>query len=196
MIFGYARVSTSEQNTDLQRDALEGAGVDPKNIFEDRGISGATQATQRQGFSELMKRVQNGDGIVVWKLDRLGRSMADVVNIVLMFTKKNIILRSLQDGVNTSTPLGRALVGILASFSQLDRENISERVRAGMAAAKKRGVPLGRKRRATVETGHIVDMYLQQGLSYTKLAQQMNIGRATAWQAHKLFVEAEIGRTV
>ena len=75
MIFGYARVSTSEQNTDLQRDALEGAGVDPKNIFEDRGISGATQATQRQGFSELMKRVQDGDGIVVWKLDRLGRSM-------------------------------------------------------------------------------------------------------------------------
>ena len=152
MVFGYARVSTSEQNTDLQRDALEGAGVDPKNIFEDRGISGATQATQRQGFSELMKRVQNGDGIVVWKLDRLGRSMADVVNIVLMFTKKNIILQSLQDGVNTSTPLGRALVGILASFSQLDRENISERVRAGMAAAKKRGVPLGRKRRATVES--------------------------------------------
>lgn len=95
MIFGYARVSTSEQNTDLQRDAPEGAGVDPKNIFEDRGISGATQATQRQGFSELMKRVQNGDGIVVWKLDRLGRSMADVVNIVLMFTKKNIILQSL-----------------------------------------------------------------------------------------------------
>jgi len=146
-----------------------------------------------------MKRVQNGDGIVVWKLDRLGCSMADVVNIVLMFTKKNIILRSLQDGVNTSTPLGRALVGILASFSQLaqlDRENISERVRAGMAAAKKRGVPLGRKRRATVETGHIVDMYIQQGLSYTKLAQQMNIGRATAWRAHKLFVEAEMGRTV
>ena len=139
MLYGYTRVSTDDQSHALQRDALILAGVSEENIYGDT-TTGKRNAGERPEFSRMLERLSQGDIVLVWKLDRLGRSMLDVVQTVTTLADRSIYLRSLQEGVDTATPLGRALVGILASLAQLERENIRERVKAGMDAASRRGV--------------------------------------------------------
>lgn len=145
MIYGYARVSTDTQDTALQTDALIAAGV--ADIFEDHGVSGTTEAASRPGFSACLARLRPGDTLVVYSLSRLGRSMLDVMTTVQTLNAAGIVVRSVTEPFDTGSPMGRAMAGMLAVFSQLERDLISERTKAGLAAAKSRGKKLGRPKK-------------------------------------------------
>ena len=147
MIVGYARVSTEEQHLDLQIDALEQAGCDV--IYEDQGISAV--AKHRPGFERAMAALSDGDVFVVWKLDRAFRSLRNALDMLEEFEKRDIQFRSLTDQIDTTTPMGKCMYQIRNAFSELERNLISERTKAGMEAAKKRGATLGRPRKLNDE---------------------------------------------
>lgn len=134
MQIGYVRVSTNDQNTDLQRNALNCAGCEL--IFEDK-ISG-TKA-ERPGLKKLLRTLSEGDTLVVWKLDRLGRSMRHLVVLVEELRERGINFRSLTDSIDTSTPMGRFFFHIMGALAEMERELIVERTRAGLAAARAKG---------------------------------------------------------
>ncbi|RZL18143.1 MAG: recombinase family protein, partial [Sphingomonas sp.] len=131
MLIGYARVSTSEQNLTLQTDALTAAGCE--RICSDK-VSGAK--ADRPGLSEALNVARRGDTLVIWKLDRLGRSMKGLVELAADLATRGIELRSLTDGIDTATPTGRLLFHILASIAEMERELIRERTMAGLLAAR------------------------------------------------------------
>lgn len=141
--WGYMRVSTVHQDTDLQRLALVDAGVAVSNVFADT-VSGTSDAASRQGMSSLLSRVQEGDTVTVWRIDRLGRSVVDVLTTVQDLAARGVQVRSLVDGIDPSTATGRLILGMMATLAEYERELIAERVRAGVMAAKARGVRFGR----------------------------------------------------
>lgn len=140
MKIGYARVSTEEQNLDMQLHALEAIGCE--QIFEDRGISGAV--SERPGLESALTTLRKGDVLVVWRLDRLGRSLHHLIEIVTSLKDQGIGFLSVQEQINTTSSGGRFYLHILAALAEFEREMIRERTKAGMAAAKRRGVKLGR----------------------------------------------------
>ncbi|WP_238987568.1 recombinase family protein [Roseovarius dicentrarchi] len=142
MKIGYARVSTEEQNLDLQIEALTDAGCD--RIVTDKGQSGARAAEGRPGFSEAMALLAPGDQIIVWKLDRVGRSIADLIHLLKTFDERGVEFRSLTDGIDTTTAGGRLVFHIMGALAEFERSLIQERTKAGLRAAKKRGKRLGR----------------------------------------------------
>lgn len=137
---GYARVSTREQNLDLQLDALKAAGCD--EIFTDQGISGT--AIDRDGLSQALEAVGQGDTLIVWKLDRLGRSLGFLATLIAQFGDDGKGFVALQDGIDTNTSGGKLVFHIMAALAEFERDLISERTVAGMSAAKKRGKHIGR----------------------------------------------------
>jgi len=139
-IIGYARVSTEEQNLDLQIDALKAVGCD--QIFKDHGISAI--AKKRLGFDQAMQTLKDGDTFVIWKLDRAFRSLHHALDMLEIFEKRQIAFRSLTNQIDTTTPEGKFMYHIRFAFAELERNLISERTRAGMQAAKKRGKHIGR----------------------------------------------------
>lgn len=142
--FGYTRTSTRDKQTDdLQRRALITAGVDAKNVYSDQ-ISGSKEAKGRRGWSELDGKLREGDELVVWRLDRIGRSMVDVVTTIDDLTDRGIKLMSVTDGIDPETPSGRLVLQILSSLAEYERSLIRERVQAGVDAARERGVQFGR----------------------------------------------------
>lgn len=144
MKFGYTRTSTRDKQTDdLQRRALIAAGVDAKNIYSDQ-ISGSKKARTRTGWSELDAQLRQEDELVVWRLDRIGRSMVDVVTTIDDLTERGIKLMSVTDGIDPETPSGRLVLQILSSLAEYERSLIRERVQAGVDAARERGVRFGR----------------------------------------------------
>ena len=144
MIIGYVRVSSQDQNLDLQLEALRQAGCD--KIYEDK-TSGAK--AERPGLKLALEVLREGDTLVVWKLDRLGRTVKQLVSFVSEFEEQGIHFKSLTDALDTSTPSGRFFFHIMASLSQMERELMLERTRAGLAAARIRGKMGGRKRKMT-----------------------------------------------
>lgn len=140
MQIGYARVSTEEQNLDLQWQALKAAGCD--TIFEDYGVSGA--AANRPALKRALAGMKCGDVLVVWKLDRLGRSLPHLIEVITGLREAGVGFCSLQEQIDTTSPGGRFYLHILAALAEFERELISERTRAGMKAARRRGVHLGR----------------------------------------------------
>ncbi|MET4144333.1 recombinase family protein [Arthrobacter sp. UYCo732] len=144
MKLGYARVSTTDQDARMQIAALVEAGVEEKNIFTDH-MSGAKTAKERPGLTELLKYARDGDQVYCWRIDRLGRSLIDVLNTVDEMTKRGIALHSLIDGVDPSTPSGRLQLGLFATLAEYERELINERVRFGVMAAQARGVRFGKQ---------------------------------------------------
>lgn len=141
MLIGYIRVSKNDgsQTTDPQRDALIAAGVDPKNIYEDYA-SGKSDA--RPGLDAALKALRQGDVLIVWKLDRLGRSLLHLVNIIHDLTTRDIGFRVLTGhgaSIDTTTPSGKLVFGIFAALAEFERELISERTKAGLASARARG---------------------------------------------------------
>ncbi|HAT1685434.1 TPA: recombinase family protein [Klebsiella oxytoca] len=136
---GYIRVSTNDQNTDLQRNALISAECE--QIFEDK-MSG-TKAS-RPGLKRALKRLQSGDTLVVWKLDRLGRSVKNLVALISELHDRNIHFRSLTDSIDTSTPMGRFFFHVMSALAEMERELIVERTKAGLAAARANGRVGGR----------------------------------------------------
>ncbi|EPN1928637.1 recombinase family protein [Cronobacter dublinensis] len=146
MQVGYVRVSTNDQNTALQRNALESSGCEL--IFEDK-MSGKT--ADRPGLKKLLRVLSEGDTLVVWKLDRLGRSMRNLVILIEDLRQRGINFRSLTDSIDTSTPMGRFFFHVMGALAEMERELIIERTRAGLAAARAEGRIGGRRPKLTKE---------------------------------------------
>ena len=145
MLIGYCRVSSESerQSLDLQKDALLKAGVDRRNIFEDR--SSGSKGT-RPGLSKALDFLHEGDVLVVWKLDRLGRSLSHLIEILNQLKRRGIAFLSLTDNIDTSTPSGSFFFHVFGALAQFERELIRERVNAGLEAARTRGRIGGRPR--------------------------------------------------
>jgi DNA invertase Pin-like site-specific DNA recombinase len=143
MLIGYMRVSTADQNLGLQRDALIAAGMSPERIYEDV-CSG--RAVERPGLSRALEVARDGDALVIWKLDRIGRSLPHVVGLVGDLQKRGIGLKVLTGDVDTTTAAGRLVFGIFATLAEFERDLIHERTMAGLAAARARGRSGGRPR--------------------------------------------------
>ena len=137
------RVSTASQDAQLQLDALVDSGVQKRDVFSDV-TSGSRTATERPGMKRLMDYIEPGDTVVVWRIDRLGRSLIDVLNTVNLLRDKGVKIRSLSDGIDPETTSGRLMLGMLATLAEYERELITERVNAGIAAAKAQGTRFGR----------------------------------------------------
>ncbi|MBB1023284.1 MULTISPECIES: recombinase family protein [Dietzia] len=140
---GYTRVSTASQDAQLQLDALVNAGVQKRDVFSDV-TSGSRTAIERPGMKRLLDYVEPGDTVVVWRIDRLGRSLLDVLNTVNLLRAKAVKIKSLSDGIDPETTTGRLMLGMLATLAEYERELITERVNAGIAAAKQNGTKFGR----------------------------------------------------
>jgi DNA invertase Pin-like site-specific DNA recombinase len=143
MKHAYLRVSTSGQTTDLQRRAVLDAGVHPENIYEDT-ISGASVGATRPGLAAALAACQSGDTLVVWRIDRLGRSLSDVLTTVEGLLARDVQVQSISDGINPSEPTGRLLLGIFGTLAEYERLLIRERVQAGIEASRARGTRFGR----------------------------------------------------
>src|ERR1035441_5019558 len=143
MKYGYARVSTDDQNPALQLAALK--KDECKTIFKDKGLSGAT--TKRPALLRCLKKLERGDTLTVWKLDRLGRSLRDLITMLDDLKDRGVAFRSLTEAIDTHTPTARAMWQMIEILAELERSLISERTRAGVNAAKNRGVKFGRKRK-------------------------------------------------
>src|SRR5216683_1470811 len=145
MKYGYARVSTDDQTPALQLAALKKAGC--KTVFKDDGLSGAT--TKRPALLRCLKKLESVDTLIVWKMDRLGRSLRDLITMLEDLKQRGVKFRSLTEAIDTDTPTGRAMWQMIGVLAELERSLISERTRAGVKAAKARGVKFGRKRKLT-----------------------------------------------
>jgi DNA invertase Pin-like site-specific DNA recombinase len=141
MMIGYARVSTNDQNLDLQRDALEAAGCE--KVFIDEGISGAK--TERPGLGQALAYARQGDTVVVWRLDRLGRSVSHLIQEVNALGERGVEFKSLQESIDTTSATGKLIFHVMAAMAEFERDLIRERTNAGLAAAKARGRMGGRK---------------------------------------------------
>jgi len=169
---GYARVSTNEQNLDLQRSALRAAGC--VEIHADQGISGAD--FERPGLSQTLGCLEPGDMLVVWRLDRLGRSLIDLIKLVTDLGVRQVEFRSLSEAIDTSSPGGRLLFHLLAAMAEFERSLISERTRAGMVAARARGSRIGRRPAMTDDQRREARLVLANGsASVEMIAKQHGI---------------------
>lgn len=177
MNYGYARVSTSEQNEGMQIDALRSAGC--TKIFTDKA-SGAK--TSRPALDEMLKLLKSGDTLVIWKLDRLGRSTIHLFNLLEELKIRGVAVRSIMEGIDTNGSLGRFLCTILAGVAELERENIKQRVSAGLEKAKRDGVKLGRKEKFSTKDKALIRRLHTLGDSYTKLSRQFSASRSTIWE--------------
>lgn len=140
---GYTRVSTTGQDAKLQLDALVAAGVQKRDVFADV-TSGSKTAVERPGMKKLLAYAKPGDTVVVWRIDRLGRSLIDVLNTVNLLRESDVQLRSISDGIDPVTASGRLMLNMLATLAEYERELIIERVNAGIAAARTSGTRFGR----------------------------------------------------
>ena len=176
-LFGYARVSTSQQSLDSQIKALKEAGVKASRIFADK-VSGSH--VQRDGLSLLRVKIEEGDVILVKKLDRLGRDTADMIALIKEFDTMGVAVRFLDDGISTEGTMGKMIVTILSAVAQAERQRILERTNEGRIEAKVKGVKFGRKR--TIDTEKIRALY-ENGIGATDIARQMGIGRSTVYKS-------------
>ncbi len=175
-LFGYARVSTSKQSLDLQITALKNAGVQDNRIFTD-SVSGSQ--SDREGLNTLRLKVEQGDVILVTKLDRLGRDTADMISLIKEFDGMGVSVRFLDDGISTEGTMGKMVVTILSAVAQAERQRILERTNEGRLDAKSRGVKFGRKR--TVDRNKLMALK-QQGFEASEIAKKMGIGRSTVYK--------------
>ena len=178
MLIGYMRVSTNgdRQSTDLQRDAFISAGVDERNIFEDKA-SGAKD--DRVGLAQALEYVKQGDVLVVWKLDRLGRSLPHLLEIVSQLKSKGVGFKSLTEGMDTSSPSGELLFHVFGALAQFERSLIQERVNAGLASARKRGRIGGRPRAISKEKMAAILEALNNGMSKAEVCRTFEVKRST-----------------
>jgi DNA invertase Pin-like site-specific DNA recombinase len=182
MLVGYMRVSSESdrQNTNLQRDALLAAGVDARHLFEDKA-SGARD--DRPGLREALDYVRAGDCLVVWKLDRLGRSLPHLLEIVTTLQERGVAFRSLTEQMDTTTPHGELLFNIFGALAQYERALTRERVLAGLEAAKRRGRKGGRPRAITDEQLAAIVQTLESGSSKASVCRTFGIKRSTLYDA-------------
>ena len=177
MLIGYARVSTSDQNLDLQKDALFKIGCE--RIYEDE-ISGTIK--ERPGLNKTLEILRAGDTLVVWKLDRLGRSVKNLISLISNLNSKDIHFKSITDSIDTSTPSGRFFFHVMASLAEMERELIVERTKAGLDAAKKLGRVGGRKRKMTNSKINSAKKLLASGVVPKDVAENLGISVATLYR--------------
>lgn len=178
MLVGYIRVSSESdrQSTDLQRDALLAAGVDNRHLYEDRA-SGAKD--DRSGLTRALDFVRPGDVLVVWKLDRLGRSLSHLLMIINTLKEKQVAFRSLTEGMDTTTPSGELLFHVFGALAQYERALIKERVLAGLTAARKRGRIGGRPPAIIGEKLEAIITALNDGMSKAAVCRNFGVKRTT-----------------
>ncbi|HHL2713215.1 TPA: recombinase family protein [Yersinia enterocolitica] len=177
MMIGYARVSTQDQNLDLQTEALTRAGCE--KIYEDK-ISGAR--TERPGLVRTLEMLREGDTLVVWKLDRLGRSVKQLVDMVGELHKQGIQFKSLTDAIDTGTPAGRFFFHVMASLAEMERELIIERTRAGLNVAKRLGRKGGRKPKMTSSKIESAKKLLASGIPPRDVAKDLGVSVPTLYR--------------
>jgi DNA invertase Pin-like site-specific DNA recombinase len=180
MILGYARVSTADQDLALQRDALTAAGCE--RIFTDT-MTGTS--TERPGLSDALKALKTADTLIVWKLDRLGRSLSHLVSLVAELGERGVSFRSLSDPIDTTSAGGRLVLHIMGALAEFERSLIVERTQAGLQAAKKRGRKLGRPNKlSTAQITHACAL-LDAGEDGRTVAQSFGVSRSTLYAAIK-----------
>jgi DNA invertase Pin-like site-specific DNA recombinase len=175
-VFGYARVSTSQQSLDIQIKALLAAGVEQHRIFTDKA-SGAT--VNREGLELLLLKVEKGDVIFVTKLDRLGRDTADMVQLIKNLDEMGVHIRFLDDGISTEGTMGQMVITILSAVANAERRRILERTNEGRLEAQSKGIKFGRKR--SVNRQKVLSL-TKEGIGATKIAKQLKIGRSTVYK--------------
>lgn len=179
MLIGYARVSTEDQKLHLQHDALATVGC--AKTFDEK-VSGA--GARLPGRDELLEYARPGDVVVVWKLDRLGRSLRDLVEIVTALKERGIGLRSLHESIDTTTPAGKLTFHVFAALSEFEADLLRERTRAGLAAARDRGKKLGRPRALSPEQIEMArTMMANPKLSARQVAEQLGVHRSTLYRS-------------
>ena len=175
-LFGYARVSTSQQSLEIQINTLKSEGVKDERIFTDK-ITGSH--INRDGLSLLRIKVEAGDIVLVKKLDRLGRDTADMIQLIKEFDDMGVAIRFLDDGISTEGTMGKMVVTILSAVAQAERQRILERTNEGRIEAKTKGVKFGRK--PSVNKQKVIALH-QEGVGATEIARQLNIGRSTIYK--------------
>lgn len=188
MLIGYVRVSTNDQNTALQRDALERSGCEL--IFEDK-ISGKT--SERPGLKRLLKTLSPGDTLVVWKLDRLGRSMRHLVVLVEELRQRSVNFRSLTDSIDTSTAMGRFFFHVMGALAEMERELIVERTRAGLKAARDQGRIGGRRPKLSDEEWAQAGRLIAAGETRHRVALLFDVGISTLYKKFPATVGTRAG---
>ncbi|RKO76146.1 recombinase family protein [Pectobacterium parmentieri] len=174
---GYMRVSTNDQNSDLQRNALIGAECE--QIFEDK-MSG--RIANRPGLRRALKCMEKGDTLVVWKLDRLGRSVKNLVTLISELHERGVHFRSLTDSIDTGTAMGRFFFHVMSALAEMERELIVERTLAGLAAAREKGRIGGRPQVFTSEDKEMIKRLLNAGHSRQQLAIIYDVGVSTIYK--------------
>lgn len=185
--YGYARVSTVDQDPQLQFDALMEAGVDYQHIYTDH-LSGTRD--DRPGLAAVLDVVGDGDSLTVWRLDRLGRSTSHLIHTIDSLGERGVDFRSLRDPIDTTSPAGRLMFRLIASIAQFEREVIQERTTAALAAARARGVRLGRRTSVSVEQFHHIHRLHENGWQQTQIAKVTGLSRAAVGRV----VRGEIGQ--
>ena len=178
MKYGYARVSTDDQNPALQLAALQHAGC--TTVFKDAGLSGTT--TKRPALTRCLKTLHPGDTLIVWKLDRLGRSLRDLITLLDDLRARGIQFQSLTEHIDTETAAGRAMWQMIGVLAELERSLITERTRAGVTAAKLRGVKFGPKPKLTAQQMTHARALHAQGETASVIAALFNVHRATIYR--------------
>ena len=174
MKLGYARVSRTDQNLQLQTDALTAAGVE--RIFTDK-LSGAK--AEREGLAEMLNQLREGDTVVVWRLDRLARSLAHLIELAAGFERLGVQLVSLTENIDTTTPTGKLVFHLFASIAEFERNLIRERTAAGLDAARARGRKGGRKPVPTDEKKNTLDLLLKSSADYRSHARALGVSERT-----------------
>lgn len=178
-LVGYARVSTDQQTTDQQVDALRAAGCEV--IYSDDAVSGST--TSRPELDRCLESLEAGDVLAVWKLDRLGRSTAHLLTTIDELSRRNVGFRSLTEALDTTSSVGRLVLGVLAAIAQFERDLIRERTSAALRAKQRRGERLGRPVALTPQQVDTAHKLLDDGESPSHVARLFRVDRSTLYRA-------------
>src|SRR5215467_5465565 len=181
MLIGYARVSTNEQNLHLQRDALRKAGVTSKNIFTDKFTG--TKA-ERPGLTEALSHLREGDTLVVWRLDRLGRSLPHLIETVAALQRQGVAFQSITENIDTSNATGKLVFHIFGALAEFERNLIKERTMAGLSAARARGRTGGRPplEPSSSKVAAAKKLYRDKSNSIPEICKMLHISRATLYR--------------
>jgi len=180
-LLGYARVSTGHQSLEQQLDALTAAGVDPNRVYTDK-LSGTSTREQRQGLAVLLDYARPGDAIVVVGIDRLGRNAAEVMATIRELGERDIVLRSLREGIDTANATGRMVAGVLASLAELKLELGRERRTAAREARRARGQSIGRPKALDKSKAALAQRMHASGESAVTIAATLGVSRATVYR--------------
>lgn len=181
MLIGYARVSTNEQNLDLQRDALLKAGVTTKHLYTDK-ITGTK--SERPGLAQALSHLREGDTLVVWRLDRLGRSLRHLIETVTTLQGQGVAFQSITEHINTSTATGKLVFHIFGALAEFERNLIKERTLAGLSAARARGRKGGRPKLnpASSKVAMAKKLYADKTNTIAEICKTLHISRATLYR--------------